>query len=220
MAESYYFCGYSESSGFPSSSQICQLAQELVDYGYSISDSSPISQSLSYLGKDSEDSEKCFLEYPQSFSEGLSLCFEKPSLEVFVAFGLDSQAIWSVDINVDTLWGLHRNLEVTNTLTFIETIEIALQVLTPHFGCFFNGTKDIPDYPLSSDFQANKLYEINFYSDALIAKQFNQNLLLTSPAWRVKKCANGILLIPSIEGIYSGRQQNFKNVARHLGLLK
>ena len=122
---------------------------------------------------------------------------------------------WIISIETDTLIGANNNLSEENALKFVEVIKIDLKYFSPIYGCAVT----LQDPPLPEDAYAleiMELYLINFYNSDYVQK-LGKEKLLESPAWCVEEIANGVLLIPSIEAIYTDDPVSMRIVKEYLG---
>ncbi|MGK7946787.1 MAG: hypothetical protein AB4058_20185 [Microcystaceae cyanobacterium] len=151
-------------------------------------------------------------------SLGGTLYFWQPFFEFSFSFVFEPEedTEWIISIEIDTLMGVNNNLSEENALKFLEVIKRILKYFLPIYGCAVT-LKDPPFPEQVYTFDTSNLYSINFYNSDYVQK-LGKERLLTSPAWYVEEIADGsVLLIPSIEGIYTDDSVSLRKVAKHLG---
>ncbi|WP_088243412.1 hypothetical protein [Calothrix rhizosoleniae] len=143
-----------------------------------------------------------FWQYPFEFS--FAFLFEP-----------EEDTEWMINVQTDTLMGSENNFGEENALKFVEVIKAALKSYPPVYGCAVT----LQEPPLPEDAYASEvveLYPINFYSSSYVQK-LGKEKLLAAPAWCVEEIANGVLLVPSIESIYTDDTVSIRMVKEYLG---
>ncbi|NES86250.1 MAG: hypothetical protein F6K10_35500 [Moorea sp. SIO2B7] len=150
-------------------------------------------------------------------SFGGTLYFWQPSFEFSFSFLFEPEedTEWIISIETGTLMGANNNLSEENALKFVEVVKTALKSYSPVYGCAVT----LQEPPLPEDayaLEVMQLYPINFY-DSNYVQNLGKERLLASPAWCVEEIANGVLLIPSIEAIYTDDPVSIRIVKEYFG---
>jgi hypothetical protein len=145
------------------------------------------------------------------------LNFWRYPFEFSLSFLLDPEndTRWMISVQNDTLMGVDNELGERNASEFVEVVRTALAHYPPFYGCAI--TVEAP--PFSEDvfdIEVTKLYPINFYGSEYV-QRLGKDQLLSAPAWRVEEVANSVLLVPSLEAIYTDDPVSMEAVEQHLG---
>jgi len=166
---------------------------------------------------DSNQIEAKILEMCSQDNTGEVLNFWRYPFEFSLSFLLDPEngTRWTISVENDTLMGVENELGERNASEFVEVVRTALAHYPPFYGCAI--TVEAP--PFSEDvfdIEVTKLYPINFYGSEYV-QRLGKDQLLSAPAWRVEEVANGVLLVPSLEAIYTDDPVSMEAVEQHFG---
>lgn len=150
-------------------------------------------------------------------NSGEILNFWQYPFEFSLSFLLDPEngTRWMISVENNTLMGVENELGERNASEFVEVVRTALAYHPPFYGCAT--TVEAP--PFSEDvfdIEVTKLYPINFYGSEYV-QRLGKDQLLSAPASRVEEVANGVLLVPSVEAIYTDDSVSMEAVEQHLG---
>ncbi|MGK7894317.1 MAG: hypothetical protein AB4372_12020 [Xenococcus sp. (in: cyanobacteria)] len=168
-----------------------------------IRDKSKIEEEISKISSlDSLGGTLYFWQYPFEFS--FSLLFEP-----------EKDTKWTIDVEINTLIGAKNDLGEQNSLKLIQVVKTALKNYPPVYGCAVT----LQEPPLPEDIYAlevTELFPINFYGSNYV-QHLGKERLLAAPAWSVEEIASGVLLLPSIESIYTDDPVGIRMVKEYLG---
>ena len=133
-------------------------------------------------------------------------------------FSLDpaDSEFWLLSAPFDTLVGINRDLGEHNVLEFLKILRKSLEAYPPYFGCGNPMDSDLSFVDPDISFKALDIYDINFYSATYLEQHLDRRHLLSAPAWWVEEIANGILLIPSLQGIFTDDEDSLNAVRAYL----
>jgi hypothetical protein len=223
MSESMWFFGLPESpsSELSDPDKLYKLVNLFRQQGYSLTDGSPRPYyAPTNILQDPEQIYQKILDQYQKETVLIHEYFWTSPFEFQIDLDIGGQTAWIVNVEYRVLTRDDYALGDQNSTAFIEAIKTALEVYPCYFG-FADGMPpdEMPDLPLDSSFRVKTVYPVNFYSSALIEKQFDRQYLLNAPGWKAEEVAGGVLLVPSLQAVYSGHgEENIRALASYLKL--
>jgi hypothetical protein len=136
--------------------------------------------------------------------------FWKFPFEFSISLDTSESKMWILSTKIDVLVGVDHTLGFENSRRLIEVIRETIKVFPPYFGCGYSEDEEMSFIDPDEEFKSNNVFDINYFSSRYKELHDKKGNINKSLAEIVENVANGTLLIPSINGIYS-LDKNLKN---------
>jgi hypothetical protein len=201
--------------------KLCSFINQLREQGYDLVDNyeQEPTDSNNIIREPAQITASILAKY-RSGSRMIGETFWKDPLEFDFSLDHVNGQLWIFTTLSYPLTGPDHDLGKRIALEILKVLRKSLKAYPPYFGCANKIAPDLSFADIDLDFKAADIYDINFYSAVYLDQHLDREPLLTAPAWCVEAIANGMLLVPSLQGIYTNDEESLDAVRQHLGWTK
>jgi hypothetical protein len=224
MSESFDFYAFSISADAQMSSpeKLCNFFYQLCDQGYVLVDNyyaQAFEEHDNFISDTAQIRARVLEDYRESSNRMIQEFFWKNPFEFSFSLDPNDSEVWEVSTPFKVLIGSDYDLGELNALELLKVIRKGLEIYPPYFGCGYSRDPDLSFIGTETNFKAIDVYDINFYSSAYIEQHLDKEHLLKAPAWCVEEIGNGILLVPSLQAIYTDDEESLVAIRQYLGYI-